>query len=76
MSRTDPADIGMLLFGRVRNRATCFGDNQKCAFNNVLSAPISSELLEAQRPGRFRDAIHRDGHVVESDARIARHQKT
>ena len=28
IANADPADIGMLLFGRLRNRATCFGDNQ------------------------------------------------
>src|SRR5262249_23640857 len=48
IANPDPADVGMFLFERFRDRATGFRDNQQRALNDVLHAPILRELFERQ----------------------------
>ena len=48
VANADPADIGVLLLERLRDRATCFGDDHKRALDDVLGAPVRGKPFESQ----------------------------
>ena len=72
VANADPTDIGLLLLERIRDRATCFGDDQKRALDDVLRTPVRGELFESQPVSHFGYAGDRNEHVLEGDSGIAR----
>jgi hypothetical protein len=74
VANADPTDIGLLLLERIRDRATCFGDDQKRALDNVLRTRFAANCSNVTPSLGYASDCNE--HVLEGDSGIARHQKT